>query len=71
MVYPEDGEPRALPLPEGDGYILELEDFVGGIERGALSGVVTPESAARSVAVCLEEKRSIIEGSEISLAEGG
>jgi predicted dehydrogenase len=54
-------------LQQGDGYEHELRDFVDGIGAGRLSGIVTPESAARSVRVCLEERRSIVEGREVAL----
>lgn len=67
MVYPQDAEKYALPLPDGDGYFYELKDFVEGIERGKLSGIVTGESAAESVRICLEEIRSVKENREIEL----
>ncbi len=67
VVYPE-GRERFVPrLPPGDGYEHELRDFVRGIQAGRLSGIVTPESAARSVLVCLQERRSVVEGREIAL----
>ena len=65
MVCPQGDEKYALPLPDGDGYYHELHDFIAGIERGQLSGIVTPESAAESVRICLEEIRSVKEGTEI------
>lgn len=68
MVYPQGAEKYALPLPEGDGYYHELKDFIAGIERGQLSGIVTPESAADSVKLCLEEIRSAKEQREIIFA---
>jgi len=67
MVYPQDGAKYALPLPEGDGYYYELQDFIASVERGKLSGIVTPESAADSVKLCLEEIRSAKENREIEL----
>ncbi len=67
VVFPEGGERFVPRLASGDGYEHELRDFVLGIEAGRLSGIVTPESAARSVFVCLEERRSIAEGREIAL----
>jgi predicted dehydrogenase len=65
MVYPQDSDKYALPLPEGDGYYYELQDFIAGVERGKLSGIVTPESAADSVKLCLAEIRSAKEHREI------
>ena len=57
-VFPLDGEKFSPALPEGDGYFYELQDFVAGVEKGKLSGLVTAESAAESVSLCLEEIRS-------------
>ena len=54
-------------LAERDGYYYELQDFIAGIERGQLSGIVTPESAAESVNICREEIRSVTENREITL----
>ena len=67
MVCPQGEEKYALPLPDGDGYYHELHDFIAGIERGQLSGIVTPESAADSVRICLEEIRSVQENTEIHI----
>lgn len=67
MVYPQDGAKYALPLPERDGYYHELQDFMAGVERGQLSGIVTPESAADSVRLCLAEIQSAKENREIRL----
>ena len=66
-VYPEEGEAFSPDLQPEDGYYYELEDFVNGIGQGRLSGLVTAESAAASVRLCLEEIRSAREGREISL----
>jgi predicted dehydrogenase len=65
MVYPQDNDKYALPLSDGDGYYYELQDFIAGVERGKLSRIVTPESAADSVKLCLAEIRSAKEHREI------
>ena len=67
VVYPQGGEKFAPTLAERDGYYYELQDFIDGIERGQLSGIVTPESAAESVNICREEIRSVTENREITL----
>ncbi|MCP4397589.1 MAG: Gfo/Idh/MocA family oxidoreductase [bacterium] len=67
MVYPQGGEKYALFLPDGDGYYHELADFIAGVEQGQLSGIVTPESAADSVRLCLEEIRSAKENKELEI----
>ncbi len=66
-VYPNGGEKFAPELPEQDGYYFELKDFVEGIEKGRLSEVVSPQSAADSVKVCLLEERSARAGRELSM----
>ena len=67
VVYPEGGEREVPRLAPGDGYEGELRDFADGIRAGRLSGTITAESAARSVRVCLEERRSILEGREVAV----
>ncbi len=64
-AYPKGGEAFSPPLDGEDGYYYELEDFVNGVERGRLSGVVTPRSAADAVKLCLAEIRSAREGKDI------
>jgi predicted dehydrogenase len=68
-VFPADGESYPLPLPEGDGYYYELKDFISSVEKGELSGIVTPQSAADSVRLCLEEINSVKEKREIKLRD--
>jgi predicted dehydrogenase len=63
-VFPHGAEKYALAFPEGDGYFHELKDFIEGIERGQLSGVVTGKSAADSVELCLIEISSVLERQE-------
>ena len=63
---PVGGEAYAPELDEGDGYYYELEDFIGGVEKGRLSGVVTAQSAAEAVRLCLAEIKSANTGREIS-----
>ncbi len=66
-VSPEGKEKYSLGLPDGDGYYYELKDFVAGIEKGRLSGIVTARSAADSVKLCYAEIRSVKEGKEIEI----
>ncbi len=67
MVSPQGEERHALSLPSGDGYYHELADFVAGVAKGRLSGVVTGESAAESVRVCLREIESARTGRTVSV----
>lgn len=64
-LYPQEGNPEALTLPEGDGYFHELADFTRGVETGKPSAVVTGESAAESVALCRLEIESAKSGREL------
>ena len=65
-VYPGDAEAFAPELAEEDGYFYELEDFVKGIEKGRLSGLVTARSAADAVRMCLAEIRSARKAADVS-----
>ncbi len=62
MVYPDSDPKYPLPLAEGDGYFHELKDFVEGIAKGRLSGIVTGRSAAEAVKLCLREIESVKDG---------
>ena len=66
-VYPDGKESYALAYPEGDGYYYELKDFAESVQCGRLSGMVTPESAVDSLALCLAEIQSAGERAEIKL----
>jgi predicted dehydrogenase len=61
-VYPDSDPKYSLPLAEGDGYFHELKDFVDGVAKGQLSGIVTGRSAAESVKLCLLEIESVKDG---------
>lgn len=65
VVYPAGGEKYAPELPVGDGYYHELRDFIAGVERGKLSGIVTVESGAESARLCLAEIESARTNCEI------
>lgn len=61
-LLPRRGQARALRVPPGDGYLLELRDFIRGLERGKESEVVMFESAARSVRLVEREMESAHKG---------
>ena len=67
MVYPDQAEPYALELPDGDGYRNELLDFVSRCESGMTSEIVSPRVAAESVRLTRAEIQSAREGREINL----
>lgn len=66
-IYPNGHTKYPLLLPEDDGYFYELKDFVEGVEKGKSSGIVTGQSAADAVALCLLEIESAKEGKEKEL----
>ena len=65
-VCPDNEARHAPDLPEGDGYFHELRDFVDGVAKGRLSGIVTGESAAQAVRLCLREIESARSGARKS-----
>lgn len=65
MVFPEEGEAFPMELPDHDGYYYELEDFLAYVATGNSSGIVTPESSAMSLKLCLEEIRSATEDKQV------
>ncbi|TVR70492.1 MAG: gfo/Idh/MocA family oxidoreductase, partial [Spirochaetaceae bacterium] len=67
-LYPESGEPKPVPLPPGDGYFHELQDFVTRVETGKAPDVVSADNAAASLEVTLLEIESARTGKEVSLA---
>lgn len=67
MIYPENAESYALELPEGDGYKLELSDFVSRCASGIPSEIVSPHIAAESVRLARIEIESARKGSQIIL----
>ena len=67
MVFPYEGEPYPLELPEGDGYRFELIDFLERCESGEISEEVSPSVAAESVRLVQLEVQSANEGREITL----
>lgn len=66
-IHPEGGESFSPELGDGDGYFHEIADFVGAVDTGVQSGVITPESAAESVRICLAEAQSVREKREVSI----
>jgi predicted dehydrogenase len=61
-LLPKRGQPRTLKVPAGDGYLLELRDFIGCLAKGKESEVVTPASAAASVRLVELEMESALKG---------
>lgn len=66
-LWPAEGERQAVALPEGDGYYHELESFARSVEAGKSAGVVSGQSAAEAVRLCLLEVESARTGRELKL----
>ncbi len=68
VLCPEGKKKMKVKYEAGDGYFHELKDFVAGIAKGKLSGVVTGESAAEAVKLTLNEIESVNKGKEIKIS---
>jgi len=68
VLCPEGKKKTKVKYEAGDGYFHELKDFVAGIAKGKLSGVVTGESAAEAVKLTLNEIESVNKGKEIKIS---
>jgi predicted dehydrogenase len=60
-LHPMQGEPRVLTVDAEDGYFHELSHFVACINRNEASQVVSPASAADSIALIHAEMQSLQE----------
>ena len=66
VYYPGVGGREVLPVPEGSGYDHELRHFLECISSGKESTIISPESAAASVALIEAEIRSAKTGVEVA-----
>lgn len=53
-VYPLEGEVYAPELPDGNGYLREIEYFAARVKGEAGTVLITPEQAGESVRMALE-----------------
>jgi predicted dehydrogenase len=65
MLYPLKGKAKKIPVPAGDGYQHELQDFVRCIATGKASKVVTPQDARRTVRLVELEVQSALKGKTV------
>jgi len=66
-IYEDGKEPVTPKLPEGDGYLREIQYFLKCIEEGKAPSVVTPADARESLRIILAEINSVEKGKQIVL----
>jgi len=67
-LHLKKGGTKAVPVPPGDGYSLELAHFADCIRRNKKSAVVTPESSADSVRLVEAEVKSARTGKTVRVS---
>ena len=67
-LYPVKGGTRAVPVPPGDGYSLELAHFAECIRKNRKSDVVTAESSVDSVRLVEAEVKSARSGKTVRVS---
>lgn len=63
VLYPNDGDPRVLEVPQKDPYLAEIEYFVDCIASGRQAGRATPADARTALRVGLAARKSLDSGS--------
>lgn len=58
-LYEQGREPVRLNVPEGDGYLREIQYFLKCVKQGEYPDVVTPEDARESLRIILSEIKSV------------
>ena len=58
-VYENGKEPVCPKLPEGDGYLREIQYFLSCVEEGKTPSIVTPQDAKESLRITLSEINSV------------
>lgn len=66
MIYPGDGDAKAVELPPGDGYSLELADFIHRVREGKPADIVSTREATVSLEIALQEIESARRGEEVN-----
>ena len=64
-LYPEDGEPSQVELPQVNGYVNEVVDFLKCIDADCASEINPPEESLRSLRIALAEKESADSGEKV------
>jgi predicted dehydrogenase len=67
-ICPAQGEAFAPELPEGDGYLLEIDHFAKVVRGKQTEQVITLEQSRDSVKIIGAEKESAATGQTVSLA---
>ena len=66
-VLPAEGPPPPLDIPQGDGYLREIEHFARAVAGETVEPIITPEQAHDTIRLVLAEKQSAREGRSVSL----
>jgi predicted dehydrogenase len=66
-IYEEGKEAVKPKLPEGDGYLREIQYFLKCVEEGKYPETVTPEDARDSLKVALCELESVKKGKAVAI----
>lgn len=66
-VYEQGKKPNNPKLPQGDGYLREIQYFLNCIETGRHPLIVTPKEARESLRITLAEINSVEKGKPVVL----
>ena len=64
-LYLEDGEPSQVELPQVNGYVNEVVEFIKCIDEDRESTINPPEESLRSLRIALAEKESADSGKKV------
>ena len=64
-VYENGKDPVQPKLPEGDGYLREIQYFLKCVEENKYPSIVTPEDARDALAIALCELKSVETGNPV------
>ena len=66
-IYEDGKDPVNPKIPEGDGYLREIQYFLNCVEEGKSPSIVTPQDAKESLRIALSEINSVEKGKQIVL----
>ncbi|MHC4157338.1 MAG: hypothetical protein ACYST6_20835 [Planctomycetota bacterium] len=67
-ICPAQGEAFVPEMPEGDGYLPEIDHFARAIRGEQTDEVITLEQSRDSVRIIEVERESVAKGQTVSLA---
>lgn len=57
-LYPENGDAEKLEVPAGNGYALEVIEFINCIRENRVSEINPPEDSMASISIAFAERKS-------------